>query len=403
MPGAKGALVRLLTQRELVYRTAPAAAAKVIPHTSWGVERDARRQQNPTLNGSRLPTKSDQGDPIAGGPFSSILDLRTVGNWLMYAFGVPTVRKAVATQPVNVTGVTVHHANAVCPSGNGTLTYVQAGQTLAWTANGGVIGAAVAVGAGGNFTLAGGAANQDIRVTVNAAALPVANQADATINVHATLKAHSFPVNTSDLPSALFEAQHSDIAKYYRVLGAKVGDIGSDIMANEQNVSGTLVAAVETEEVAAFDANPTSFAHVRACSARAKISDNAAGLGDVIGGNWRLNNNLQPEPLADGLDGYGLCDEGEIVLGGTIRTMWNAGGAYSLARLGNSSRFRFEQAAPVGADTYKLVMDFYNAVELTEKQPPKEGRSGLRVELAWRAHFQANAPEIYLINDVAAY
>ncbi len=116
---------------------------------------------------------------------------------------------------------------------------------------------------------------------------------------------------------------------------------------------------------------------------------------------------MQGLPLGDGLDGYGLIDEGELVLGGSIKTAWDALGAYSLARLGQSSRLRLEQAVPVGADTFKLVMDFMNCVEFTEKMPPKQGKSGLFVGLAWKLHFdQAFAvpqAEIYLVNDVAAF
>ncbi len=259
----------------------PGAKGKVLPFTNWGLERSANRQANATLNGTRLPAKTDQGDPTLAGPFSSILDLRTIGYWLALALGVPTVRKAVSTQPVNVTGVTVQHANAACAAGNGTLSYTAAGTTATWTPNGGAAGAAVNIGAGGNFTLQGGAANSDVRISVVAASLPVGNVNDANISVHATLKAHSFPLNVAALPSGLFEMQHGDLAapKYYRSTGIKVGDIGSDVFANDQSINGTLIGAEETEQVAVFDGAPTQVQWARACAGRGRLSDGAAGLG----------------------------------------------------------------------------------------------------------------------------
>lgn len=402
MPDARGAVIRLLTQRELAFRTAPAAAARVLPFTSWGVQRDPRRQANPTLNGTRLPTKSDLGDAIVGGPFSSILDLRSIGNWLMYAFGVPASGKAVTSQPVNVTGVTVQHASADCTAGLGTLAFLVAGTTLAWTPQGGAAGAPVNVGAGGNFTLEGGGGGKSIRVTVVAALLPVGNQNDANINVSATLKAHVFPVNAAELPSALFEAQHPDVPKYYRTLGGKVGSLAWDILGNEQNVSGSIVAAVETGENAAFDANPTAYAHVRACAGKGRINDGAAGLGKVVEGSVELANNLTGYPYAEGEEGYGCIDEGEQVISGTLRTKFDTAGAYALARAGTSTRLRLESAAPVGADTFKLVIDALN-VELAEAAPPKEGKSGLFVANRFTVHHGTSSPEIYLVNDVAAY
>ncbi len=403
MPFGRGALVRLLFQRELVYRTPPAAAAKVLPHTSWGVERDARRQANATVNGSRLASKTDAGDPVVGGPFSSILDLRSIGNWLMLAFGVPTAGKAVTKQPTNVTGVTVHYASGDCTAGDGTLAYVAAATTLAWNAQGALAGAAVDVSAGGNFTLESQGGGKSIRITVVADLLPVGNQNDADIAVSNTLKAHSFLVTTDELPSALFEAQHSDLAKYYRTVGAKLGSLSlGDLLANEQNISGQLIAAAETEEVAAFDANPTAYAAVRACAGKGRVNDGAAGLGKVIEATCEINENLAGYPEADGLDGYGCIDEGELMISGQIRTKFDSAGAYALARAGTSTRLHLESGAVVGADIFKLVIDALN-VELTEKAPPKEGKSGLFVTNGWRVHYGTYVPEIYLINDVAAY
>lgn len=401
MAQGRGALIRLLLQIEATYRTAPAAAAVVMPFTSWDVKRTANRQANNTINQSPFREKSNAGDPVVGGPFESIFDLRSIGYWLKLLLGAPTAGKAVTTQPVNVTGVTIHHASSDCTTGNGTLTYLSAGTTLAWTPQTGTIGTAVNVGAGGNFTLQGGGGGKSINITVNATALPVGNQNDATIAVSATLKAHAFPINTTLRPSALTEAQHSDLGKYYRVLGLKVGQLGWDVLGNEQNIRGTVMAAIETEEVAVFDANPTILTPVRACSGKGVISDGSTGLGTIVGGSVDVNNNLTGYACADGLDGYGFIDNGELAIGGTIKTVFDSAGAYALARAGTSTRMRIESAGVSGADTFKLVIDA-PSVELVENAPPKTGKSGLFADLQWALH-KGTDPQIYLINDVASY
>lgn len=404
MPQAKAPTVRLLGQTEAVFRTAPAAAATVLPHSSFGVERIANRQTNDTANQAPMMEKSDAGDPEVRGPIGSILDLRTVGFWLKHALGAATVGKAVTKQPTNVTGVTVHHASADCTSGNGTLTWAIAGTTLTWAAQAGLAGAAVNVGAGGVFTLESNGGGKSVRVTVNAAALPVANQNDADIAVAATLKAHVFPHNLNARPSCLLEAQSSDIAKYYRFLGMMVNSMGWDILNQAQNLSLDLIGAYEVDPVpgAAFDANPTSYAAVRACAGGGVVSDGGVGLGTVVGGNVSIGNNLTPERAADGLDGAGLIDNGELAIGGSIRSVFDGAGAYQRARDGTSTRLRLVSSAPVGADRFSLALDMWGT-ELTEKAPAREGRSGLYVEHTWRAHRSAYAPMVVLVNDVAAY
>lgn len=405
MPGAKGALQRWLLQKEVVFRTAPAPAAKVMPFTTYGVERDPRRQENPTITSSPLPAKTDEGDPIVAGPFTSIFDLRSIGNLLQLLLGAPITGKAVTVQPVNVTGVTIHSASADCAAGNGTLTFTAAGTTATWTPQGGTAGAPVNIGAGGDFTLLGGGGGQSISITVVAAALPVGNQNDANLNVSGTLKAHAFPVNGVDRPSALSEIQNPDIAKFYRSLGCKLNELSWDPLANDQNLSGSFIAALEVDPVpvAAFDGAPTSYAYVRACSAKGKIWDgNGVTLGTIVGASAAANNNMTGYACADGLPGYGYIDQGDLVLSGTLRSVFDGASAYAMARAGTSTRLRIEHGAPVGADLFALNLDLPD-VELTEKGPERTGKSGLYTTNNWRVHAGATLPKITLVNDVAAY
>ncbi len=404
MPTARRS--QLLGQFEAVFRTAPAPAAKVLPFSSLDIQRDANRQQNATIQSTPLGAKSDKGDPTYSGTIASILDLRSCGNWLKSLLGAPTVGKAVTKQPTNVTGVAINYASADCTAGNGTLAYTAAATTATWTPQGGAAGAPVNIGADGTYTLEGGGGGKSINISVTAAALPVGNQNDADLNVSATLKAHAFPFNLNDRPSMLLEHGELDINKFFRYLGWKTGSLSSDTLTNEQNLAIAGMPATEVDPVpgAVFDANPTSYAHVRACAGGGKVWNGAdAALGVITGHTWSLDNQLQPYPIADGLDGYGVIDQGDIVFMGTLRTVFDGAGAYDKARNGVSSRLRFQQTGLSGADTFGLYMDV-PGVELTERKPPREGKSGLFAELTWRAHNNgASAPVIVLVNDVAAY
>jgi len=401
---ARNALGKLIGQSEVTFRTAPTPGATVLPFTSFGVERKANRQENNTINQSALREKTDQGDPTVDGPISSIFDLRTIGFWLKNALGAATVGKAVTVQPTNVTGVTIHYASSDATTGNGTLTFASAGSTLAWAVASGSAGTPVDVSGGGVFTLESNGGGKSITVTVIPALLPGGNQNDANIAVSGSLKAHVFPINTTLRPSALLEMQHSDISKYYRYLGCKVNNIGGDILGNEQNISLDIVAGYEVDPVpsSAFDGSATAYTAVRACSGKGGISDGTTGLGTVIAGNWRFGNNLDPLMTGDELEGPGFIDNGELTMGGEITSLFNGGDAYALARAGTSTRLRLVSAAVNGSNTFKLTQDYWN-VELVEKAPAKEGRSGLRATTTWRAHRSAYSPIIVLVNDVTAY
>lgn len=404
MPGAKGGLQKLLGQIEGAFRVPGAAAAKVLPFTTFGVQREPNRQEDPTITSSRLPAKTDPGDPTAAGPFASIFDLRSFGFWLRLLLGAATVGKAVTKQPTNVTGVTIHSASADATSGNGTLTWTLIGTTLKWKVQAGADGPAINVGAGGDFTLESNGGGKSIFVTVVAAGLPVGNQNDADINVSATLKAHSFPVNSAaDLPSALFEIQNPDINKYYRTVGGKLNELSWDPLAKDQNISGSIIAGAETVENAAWDGAPTSYAKTRACSAKGRVWDGSgAGLGIIVGATVEANNNMTGYPCLDGEEGFGYIDQGDCVLGGNLRSVFDGASAYALARASTQTRIRLEHGAIEGADLFRLIID-HSHCELMEAGPERTGKSGLYVTNRWRANAGATSPKVVLINDVAAY
>lgn len=406
----KNALTQLLYQRAATFRQVPGAVdAVLLPYTSFNFGRDPRRTRDPSVAASPLPAPMSCGDAIVSGQVGSILDLRTAGFWLTLLYGAPTVYKAVTKQPTNVTGVMVHHANAATATGNGTLTYTAVGTTLAWKdAVDVAAGAAVNVGAGGRFTLQSGAANHEIVVHVVAGSLPGGNQADADIAVSGTLKAHVFPINLDDRPNALLEMGHLDAGnnKFYRYLGAMLNELSYDIMALEQNISMQFIAGEEVDPLpgAAWDATPTSYSPARACGHGGIITDGATGLGKMTGGTFRTNNGMEGVELGDGLEGYGLVNQGELTIGGTLRALFTSADAYALARANASTRMLVQSSAVSGADTFKLVADL-PAVQFIEKVVPKEGKSGLFVDLDWQAHRLTSGvlPLIYLVSDVAAY
>lgn len=407
MPQAKGASMQLLLQRETTFRTLPSPVdAAKMPFTKYNVGRDPRKVQDPSISSSPLPGKSGCGDAIVEGDIESILDMRGIGHWLALLLGVPTAKAAVTKQPTNVTGVAVNYANASTPAGNGTLAYTFATKTLTWKAQtDATAGAGVAVGAGGYFTLQSGTAGHEIHITVAPGALPGVDKSDTDIAVSGTLKTHVYPISLADRPSALLELGHTDIGKYYRTLGAKLNSMQYDITAQEQNIALAVIAGVETEEAAVFDATPTVLTPLRGCGSGGSLSDGSgSALGQVVSGDLSVSNNMAGQGLADGLEGHGLIDQGEIAIGGKIRTVFDGAGAYALARASTSTRLRVGSKAANGPDVFQLIWDCPN-VELVEKAPPKEGKSGLYVELDWRAHRDSadNLPLVMLTNDVASY
>lgn len=407
MSQAKGALMQLLLQRETTFRTLPSPADAVkLPFTKYDLGRDPRKVKDDSISSSPLPGKSGCGDAIVQGTINSILDLRGVGYWLALLLGVPTAHAAVTAQPVNVTGVTVNYAEAGTTAGNGTLSFVFSGTTLAWKAQGdATAGTPVDVSAGGYFTLESGTAGHSIHVTVAAGALPGVDKSDATIAVSGTLKTHVFPFDLADRPSTLLELGHTDIGKYYRTLGAKVNSLQYDITAQEQNIALAIIAGAETEEAAVFDSTPTILTPLRGCGSGGLLSDGSGStLGQVVSGDISVSNGMNGQSLADGLEGFGLIEQGEMTVGGKIKTVFDGAGAYALARASTSTRMRVGSKASNGSDIFSLVWDCPN-VELVEKAPPKEGKSGLYAELDWMAHRDSagNLPLVMLTNDVASY
>lgn len=409
MTQAKGALMQLLGQRETTFRTAPGSVdGWLLPFTKWNVGRDPGKVADPSISNSPLPAKTGCGDATVQGTAECILDLRSIGFWLSLALGVPTsTYKAVTQQPTNVTGVTVHYAQSAAGAGNGTLAFTFIGKTLTWTDNAGTPGTPVDVTAGGRFTIPAGVASHGLVVDVGAAALPGANQSDSDIAVSATLKAHVFPIDLADRPSALLELGHTDIAKFYRALGCKLNKLSFDIAAKEQNIALDIIGASETEEVSAWDATPASYASARACGHGGAIGNGSSGaLGTITAGTFSLDNGMTGKKVVTSppQEGFGLIDQGELMLSGDIEAVFDGASAYALARAGTSTRMRIGSSAQSGSDVFSLYWDMPN-VEFIEKVVPKEGKSGLFAKLDWKAHRDTagNLPLVTLINDVTAY
>ena len=408
MPQARGAQAQLLLQREVTFRTAPAPAAKVIPFTSFQAGRNPQRQENNTVSATPIPAKRDKGDVTPGGNFTSILDLRSIGNWLALLLGVPVANKAITQQPTLVTGVTVQYAQTATPSDAGTLAWLITGTTLTWTAFGETAGAAQNVSAGGNFLIPSSAASHGIYVTVVPASLQAGNQSDANIGVSVTLKAHTFPIDLVDRPSALLEIGHTVVAKYQRFLGSKVNKLAYDLVNNEQNISGDLIIGGEVDPIpgTVFDSAPTSYSYFRACSASGRIWDGISqiALGDIRSGSIAFDNGMTGIALAEAADGYGLIDQGDLTISGAISAVFDGAAAYDLARQNTSTRMRMLSAATIGSNTFSLVVDLLD-VELEEANVPVEGKSGLWVDLNFRAHANGatRLPVITLNNDVTAF
>ena len=414
MTQARGANAQLLIQRETTFRTAPVSpAAFRLPFTTFDTGVDPGKVDNPSISNSPLPEKMGEGNRVLTPKLDSIFDLRSIGQVLALLLGVPTAYKAVTTQPVNCTGVTANYAHATATTGDGTLAFVASAHTLAWKAQGdGTAGTPVDVSAGGYFTLQSGTVDHWLHVTVDSASLALTDKTDATIAVSATLKAHVFPYNMTDRPSALFDLGLTDISKYYRVFGAKASTLDFDIGAKDQNISVGFLAGYETDSGTVWDATPTAYTAVRAAAGGGSIWNGVdTSLGTVTGGKISVSNGMQgylglpPDTGTIAANvGYGVIDQAGVDLKGTLSAVFDGSGSFAKARAGTSSRFRAVSRAQVSTDVFALIWDM-PSVEFTEKGAPIKGKSGLFVELDWKAHRNAagSVPLVMLVNDVAGY
>jgi len=413
----KGAEMQLLGQFETSFRTPGAAAALRLPFISFGLARDLRRTDDPSIDNSPLSAKSGCGDAVVPpGAISSTADARSIGFYLKAILGQPLVKKAVMTQPANVTGVYIHYAGSAAGAGNGTLAYLIAGTTLSWTPAAGTVGTLINVSAGGRFTIPGGSANTEVVVDVDAASLPVANQNDATINVHATLKAHVFPVTLDDRPSCLLELGHMKTGQteFYRYLGGIFSKLSHDVTARDQNITLTAFAAEERSAdttpavTTVWDAAPTSYDRVRFCGSGGKLTNGVnTGFGVVTEASIEIDNQATGLETADGAEGYGHADNGEVMFGGKAKLVFrgqSAGNLWNLSRTSTSSRMQVRSSVPTSGGVFSLTYD-YPSVEFMPDPIEKSGKTGLFVSCSWKAHRNVGGtlPMIVLVNDVPSY
>lgn len=111
---------------------------------------------------------------------TSYLHARPRGKSLGFPITARLINNLLASsQPTNITGVVITAVDPATTVGAGTMTFTAIGTLLDWQAPGaGAPGAAQNVGAGGNFTLAGGDGTT-IDVTVTALSLPVGDESDS--------------------------------------------------------------------------------------------------------------------------------------------------------------------------------------------------------------------------------
>lgn len=82
--------------------------------------------------------------------------------------------------PTTLTGINIASIDQATVAGTGSLAFTAAGTTVTWAAPGGTAGAAVNIGAGGQFTLTSGTIARTITINVIAELLPLVN---ATVSI----------------------------------------------------------------------------------------------------------------------------------------------------------------------------------------------------------------------------
>lgn len=157
------------------------------------------------------------------------------------------------SQPVNITGVSAGVCSADTLPGTGTLQYTAVGTLLAWTAPDDVgPGAAVNVGAGGNFTLLSNN-GMSLSVSTVAVSLSATDQVDSITVEPETVRTLAIPV--SEGTGRYVRMDYSMLLRV-RPGGSANTDLGFSATDYEQNdLKGLSGSAVATDKLTAFRAD----------------------------------------------------------------------------------------------------------------------------------------------------
>jgi len=215
---------------------------------------------------------------------------------------------------------------------------------------------------------------------------------------------HTFTLSLAERDSALLDLVYKgNTAIYRRYLGFMLDEISWDVREGDQTMQMNFMGASQVlpNPTAAFDAAPTALAKARACRKGGEIFDVSGGntLGRVSAGKVNIKNNLEGYTLADGSTGPGIFLLGEPEITGEMTAMMHDGNLMQYAE-DHTSRPLTLTVRDNGTSSLALTLP---AVEFDKPTQDIPSAKGLIQTVAWRAHNDAVAPTLTLINGVASY
>ncbi len=218
---------------------------------------------------------------------------------------------------------------------------------------------------------------------------------------------HTFTLDLADPLIALMELSYltSGNEKYVRWYDNVVNSMSWDVLEAEQNMQIDMMGGVEVSPapVSVFDASPTSYAKNRACAKQGKMYDvdGASTLGKIVGGNVAFNRDVEGQRLADGLEGFGEFLVGQPTVSGSLQVLMDTGTNLFDHALAHTSKALELVSKNVAGDATLTVN--IPQIEVEEKKHDIPTSKGIVHDFTWKAHADATAVTVVLVNGIATY
>lgn len=222
---------------------------------------------------------------------------------------------------------------------------------------------------------------------------------------------HTFTLSFNPRPSATLELAmaNASTSRYLDFLGMMLSEIEWDVLDKNQSFKTTLIGAVQSPFPATstplYSAPASLWATLRACSKGGAIYDvsGSSTLGAITKGNVKISNDLQPQKLADGQEGYGQILLGTPMITGSLAAIFDDSTLMDAALSGTSKPLVLVSKNAAGNRSLTLNLPH---VEFDRPQYEVKDRKAIIAEgINYRAHYLSGdaAPTIVLVNDVATY
>jgi Phage tail tube protein len=421
MAQARGTQTRIIIYDETTYGVDPGTPdgqiLRIKTATLGSTQEKIDSETLPDVTDNRERTEPMAGNIDAGGTLVLELSAEQIDKMLKHALGGVSIGRPVSAQPVNITGVVVVRAETTCTTGNGTLAFTAAGQTLTWAAATDTAGAAVAVGAGGTFTLQSNTANRSLTVNVTPGSLPVGNQNDATITVVAAYEKEFSP---GDLPVGLcvdkdYGSNITGAGRVENLNGVRVGSVTFNFpQKGPMESSFELKGANSSLASAALDATPTDLGHTPFSGFNTRIQEGGAGLGVLTEGSLQIDNGLDEEgyTIPGTSDTPGVrksLTEGFAGASGSITAIFQDAALITKAINDTESSLKFTVSRGDGwgtAGNESVIFDLRH-LKYERKTPDIDGPAGLKVNLNYKTFRDKTLAEsgvrIIVRNQVATF